>query len=276
MKIALVQQTAGPDLDDNLRRGREAFEAAARSGAGLVAFAELAFLPFLPQIPAARRPDFRRFAQTVPGPLTEEFSALARRHGVVAVLNLFERDGDRTYDASPVIDADGRWLGTTRMVHIMDGPGFHERGYYAPGDRSDFVFATSAGRVGVAICYDRHFPEYMRGLALQGAEIVVIPQAGLRDEWGEGLFEAEVRTAALQNGYFAALCNRVGQEEVLRFAGGSFVVDPSGAVLARAVGNGDELLLADCDPAKIPASHARRHFLPDRRPDVYRRLKIAD
>lgn len=276
MKIALIQQAAGYDLEDNIRRGRRAFEEAARAGAGVAAFAELAFLPFLPQIPADRRPDYRRFAQTIPGPLTEEFSALARRHGVVTVLNLFEREGDRTYDASPVIDADGRWLGTTRMVHIMDGPGFHERGYYAPGDRSDFVFSTAAGRIGVAICYDRHFPEYMRGLALGGAELVIIPQAGVRDEWGEGLFEAEVRIAALQNGYFAALCNRVGPEEVLRFAGGSFVVDPAGGVLARAAGDGDEILLADCDPGLAASSHARRHFLPDRRPGVYRGLKIAD
>jgi beta-ureidopropionase len=276
VKIALIQQAAGLDLDDNIRRGRRAFEEAARAGAEVAAFAELAFLPFLPQIPADRRPGVHRFAQTIPGPLTEEFAALSRRHGIVTVLNLFERDGDRTYDASPVLDADGRWLGTTRMVHIMDGPGFHERGYYAPGDRSDFVFPTQAGRIGVAICYDRHFPEYMRGLALQGAELVIIPQAGVKDEWGEGLFEAELRVAALQNGYFAALCNRVGPEEVLRFAGGSFVVDPGGNVLARAGGDGDEILLADCDPALASASHARRHFLPDRRPGVYRGLKIAD
>jgi len=276
VKIALVQQAAGLDLDDNVRRGREAFQAAAGAGAELVAFAELAFLPFLPQRPAESRPDLRRYAQTVPGPLTEEFSALAKRHGVAAVLNLFERDGDRTYDASPVIDVDGRWLGTTRMIHIMDGSGFHERGYYAPGDRSDFVFQTSVGRVGVAICYDRHYPEYMRGLALQGAEIVVIPQAGLKDEWGEGLFEAEVRTAALQNGYFAALCNRVGPEEILRFAGESFVVDPAGAVLARAAADRDDLVVAECDLSRIPECHARRHFLPDRRPPVYRSFKLVD
>jgi N-carbamoylputrescine amidase len=276
MKIALVQQHAGPDLDDNLRRGRAAFEEAARAGAGLVAFAELAFLPFLPQIPAAGRPDFRRLAQTIPGPLTEEFGALARRHGIVAVLNLFERDGERTYDSSPVLDADGRLLGTTRMVHIMDGPGFHERGYYAPCDKPRFVFDTAAGKIGVAICYDRHFPEYMRGLALLGAEIVVIPQAGVLNEWGEGLYEAEVRVSAFQNGYFAALCNRVGAEDVLHFAGESFVVGPSGEVLARAPADRDHLLFADCDPALIPACHAKRHFLPDRRPDLYRELKLTD
>jgi predicted amidohydrolase len=276
MKIALIQQHASADLDDNLRRGRAAFEEAARRGAELVAFAELAFLPFLPEIPAAERPAFRSFAQTIPGPLTEEFAALARRHGIVTVLNLFERDGDKTYDASPVLDADGRWLGTTRMVHIMDGPGFHERGYYAPCDRPPFVFPTRYGKVGVAICYDRHFPEYMRGLGLLGAEIVVIPQAGVANEWGEGLYEGEVRIAAFQNGYFAALCNRVGPEEELQFAGESFVVDPSGRVIGRAPGGRDEILCADCDLTAIASSQAKRHFYPDRRPDLYRMLKLTD
>ena len=93
----------------------------------------------------------------------------------------------------------------------MEGPGFHERGYYAPGPVRGFVFETQVGKIGVAICYDRHFPEYMRGLALQGAEIVVVPQAGILDEWGEGLYEGELRIASFQNGYFAALANRVGQ-----------------------------------------------------------------
>ncbi len=273
LKIALVQQGAGPDPAENRERGRAAFLEAARSGARLVAFAELAFTRFYPQVPAG--PESAELAEPVPGPTTELFCRLARETGVVAVLNLFERDGDRTFDSSPVIDADGRLLGVTRMVHIMEGPGFHERGYYTPGDRETFVFATAAGRIGVAICYDRHFPEYMRALRLQGAELVVIPQAGSVGEWPEGLFEAEVRTAAFQNGYHAALVNRVGREEVLEFAGGSFVVGPDGTVMARAPEGRDDILYADCDLGKNRGSHAARHFLGDRRPDVYRRLGLT-
>jgi len=276
MKIALVQQRATHDLEDNLRRGAAAFEEAADRGAKLIAFAELAFLPFLPQRPSSDRPDFGRFAQTIPGPLTEEFSALAARRGVVTVLNLLETDGARTFDSSPVLDADGRVLGTTRMVHIMDGPGFWERGYYAPGSNPRVVFDTAAGKVGVAICYDRHFPEYMRALALHGAELVVIPQAGVVDEWGPGVFEGEVRVASLQNGYFAALANRVGREEVLEFAGESFVTDPAGGVMARAPRGADHILYADCDFSHIARSPAKRHFLLDRRPSVYRALGLAD
>ncbi len=150
----------------------------------------------------------------------------------MVVASLFERDGDRCYDTSPVIDADGTLLGRTRMVHITEFAGFHEQGYYAPGDLGVPVYNTRAGRVGVAICYDRHFPEVMRGLALGGADLVIVPQAGTVGEWPEGLYEAEVRVAAFQNGYFVALCNRVGREESLDFAGESFVCGPDGVVLA--------------------------------------------
>ncbi len=273
LKLALIQQHASPDPEENRERGRRAFIKAARSGARLVAFAELAFTPFYPQIPA--RPEDLARAETVPGPTTDLFSRLAKEHAVVAVLNLFERSGDTTFDSSPVIDADGRLLGVTRMVHIMEGPGFHERGYYAPGDGERTVFATAAGRIGVAICYDRHFPEYMRGLRLLGAELVVIPQAGAVGEWTEGIFEAEVRVAAFQNGYYAALVNRVGIEDAIEFAGESFVTDPDGKVVARAPAGDDFILYADCDFAKNAASHARRHFLEDRRPEIYRKLGLA-
>lgn len=273
MKIALVQQHATGDPEENRARGRNAFLEAARAGAGLVAFAELAFSRFYPELPAT--PAGLLKAETIPGPTTDLFCGLARETGAVAVLNLFERAGDRTYDASPVIDADGRILGVTRMVHIMEGPGFHERGYYAPGDRENFVYATAAGKIGVAICYDRHFPEYMRGLRLEGAELVVVPQAGAVGEWTEGIFEAELQVAAFQNGYYAALVNRVGREEKLEFAGESFVADPDGRVVARAPRGRDLILYADCDFRKNSASHAHRHFLEDRRPSVYGKMGLT-
>lgn len=224
MRIALVQQHAGPDKAENLARGLAAFDAAADAGAQLVCYAELAFEPFHPQRPVEGDP--ARLAEPVPGPLTEAFQARARARGVVVVLNLYEREGSCTYDCSPVIDADGRLLGRTRMVHITDYPCFHEEGYYRPGDTGPLVYSTRAGRIGVAICYDRHFPEYMRALALGAAELVVVPQAGAIDEWPEGLFEAEMRVAAFQNGYYVALCNRVGREPCLTFAGESFVCPP--------------------------------------------------
>jgi predicted amidohydrolase len=273
MKIALIQQRASADVDTNLNRGVAAFREAAGEGAELIAYAELAFLPFLPEHPAT--PESLAKAEPIPGKTTDIFSKLARDHGVVTVLNLLERDGVRTYDSSPVIDVDGRILGVVRMAHIMDGPGFHEQGFYVPGDREQLVFETRAGRVGVAICYDRHFPEYMRALALQGAEIVIVPQAGAVGEWTEGIFEAELQIAAFQNGYFAGLVNRVGKEKINHFSGESYVVDPNGRVIARAPQDRDIVLYADCDFDLIAKSHARKRFLADRRVDFYRSLKIT-
>jgi len=267
MKIALVQQHATKDRDANLARGIRAFEEAAAAGARLVAYAEMAFDRFLPQ--HRRTPTTPDPSETIPGPTTDAFAALARKHGVVAILNLLERDGAKRYDASPLIDADGTILGVTRMLHIMQGTGFWERDYYDPGDRGAPVFATRVGKVGIAICYDRHYPEVMRALALGGAQLVVVPQAGAVDEWPEGLFEAEMRVASFQNGYFTALANRVGPEEVLTFAGESFVTDPGGQVIARAPRGKDFVLYAHLDFDRIERSHAKRHFLADRRPELY-------
>ena len=267
MRIALVQQPATADLADNLARGLAAFDRAADAGADLVAYAELAFHPFYPQRHAT--PDLLAHAEAIPGPTVEAFQARCADRGVVCILNLFERDGDATYDTSPVIDADGALLGRSRMLHITEYEAFHEQGYYAPGDTGLPVYDTVAGRIGVAICYDRHYPEVMRGLALAGAEVVVVPQAGAVGEWPDGLYEAEMQVAAFQNGYVTALANRVGQEERLTFAGESFVCGPDGRVVARAGAGTEEILLADVDLTALADSHARRLFLRHRRPELY-------
>ena len=267
MRIALVQQKATENLQANRRKGLKAVREAAENGADVVCFAELAFEPFYPQRHAT--PEALAKAEPIPGPTTGALSALAKEFGVVIVLNLFERAGKKTFDTSPVIDADGTLLGVTRMVHITDYEGFHEAGYYAPGDKGAPVYETSAGKIGVAICYDRHFPEYMRALTLAGAEVIVVPQAGTIGEWPDGLYEAEMRVTAFQHGVFTALCNRVGTEERLTFAGESFVCNPSGEVIARAGTGTEEILYADLDLSEVERSHAQRLFLRDRRPELY-------
>ena len=218
MKLALVQQEVSADKVANREAGLAAVRSAAAAGAEIVCFAELGFEPFYPQRYATAQT--LKLAETIPGETTRAFSSLAAELEVVIVLNLFEADGDRTYDTSPVIDADGGLLGSTRMLHITDYSGFHERGYYAPGDHGAPVYDTACARIGVAICYDRHYPEYMRALALGGADLVVIPQAGAVGEWPDGMFEAEMQVASFQNGYFTALCNRVGDDGSVVFAGG--------------------------------------------------------
>ena len=267
VKIGLIQQSASLDKQDNIQRGIEAARNAAADGAQIVCFAELAFERFYPQTPADD--NHAELAETIPGPITKQFCELAAELGIVIVLNLYERDGDKTYDSSPVIDADGSLLGVTRMIHITEYEYCYEQGYYAPGDRGIPVFETKFGKIGVAICYDRHYPEYMRALAVAGAELVVIPQAGSVGEWPEGLYEAELQVAAFQNGYFTALCNRVGKEENLEFAGESFVCDPSGSVISKAGQGTNETLHCEIDLSLIETSHAKRLFLRDRRPELY-------
>ncbi len=276
MRLALAQLRPRTDRSESLERALDAMRRAARGGAEVVVFPELAVDRFFPR---RRRPEGRapevapvagRLAEPIPGPTTDRVAALARELSLVTVFNLYERVADgRTFDSSPVIDADGALLGVTRMIHITDYEGFHERDYYHPGDRGAPVYATRACRLGVAICYDRHYPEYMRALGVAGAEVVAIPQAGTLGEWPEGLYEAEVRTAAFQNGYFAALANRVGVEGELTFAGESFVCDPQGVVLARGASLEEDLVVAELDLERVARSTARRLFWRDRRPELY-------
>jgi beta-ureidopropionase len=272
MRLALAQLAAGPDRQANLERCLAAMDQAKSHGADLIAFPEVILDRFFPQHAGNR--EALMLAEPVPGSSTGRLAERARDLGLTTVFNLYELDASgRRFDSSPVIDADGSLLGATRMFHVTDYEGFHEQSYYQPapppaGGRLP-VYATRAGRIGVAVCYDRHYPEVMRGLGMSGAELVVIPQAGTVGEWPEGLFEAEVRTAAFQNGYFAALVNRVGREDRLEFSGESFVVDPEGRVIARARSRQEDLLLADVDLARCADSTARRLFWRDRRPEIY-------
>lgn len=275
MRIALVQQAAGEDRAANLVRALDAMGSAKDLGADLVAFAELAIDRFFPQHEADR--SAAAVAEPIPGPVADRIAERTAELGLVTVFNMYEKTDDgRCYDSSPVFDADGSLLGVTRMVHITDYACFHEQAYYAAGDRGAPVYETAVGHVGVAICYDRHYPEYMRRLGEQGAQLVVIPQAGGVGEWPEGLYEAEVRVAAFQNGYYAALCNRVGEEDRLTFAGESFVADPEGRVIARGGTLVEEIIVSDLDLRACEASTARRLFWRDRRPDLYRDWAVAD
>jgi beta-ureidopropionase len=267
VKIALAQLSAGPDRSANLARALETMTAAKRAGAELIAFPEVILDRFFPQVPGDR--EALKLAEPIPGPTSDAVAAKARELGLVTVFNLYELSQGHRFDSSPVFDADGTLLGITRMVHITDYEGFHEQDYYHPGDKGVPVYETRVGRVGVAICYDRHYPEVMRALGVAGAELVVIPQAGTVGEWPEGLYEAEVRTAAFQNGYFAALSNRVGLEGKLHFSGESFVMDPEGRVVARGKSLEEDLVLADVDLSLCATSTARKLFWRHRRPELY-------
>ena len=273
MKIALVQHRVSDDFDATLEKGVRAVRAAAERGADLVVFPELSFTPFVPQVRLQERSASRAdLAEPIPGPTTEALGEAARECGVVVVSNLYERSGDRFFDTSPVLDADGTLLGVTRMIHITQYAHFWEQDYYDPGDTGAPVYDTAAGRIGVAICYDRHYPESLRTMALDGADLIVVPQAGVAGEWPDGMFEAELRVAAFQNGCYMALANRVGAESHLTFNGASFVSDPVGRILAQAPEDDDAIVTATLDLDACADAPARELFLRHRRPDQYARL----
>lgn len=204
--IALAQFAPTGDASRDLERGLQLMAEAADAGAALVAFPEISFRPFFPRHRAQLR--YFEWAEPIPGPTTDRVREAAARLGIVTIVNLFERAGrGRYYDASPVIDADGALLGVSRMAHVAEEPHFNEKFYYWPGDSGFRVYDTAAGRVGVAICYDRHFPELMRSLVMQGAELIVSPFVGLTTDPLD-LYRVEMQATSFQNQVYIACVNR--------------------------------------------------------------------
>ena len=275
--LGLVQMRCDAARDENLARAVRLVGEAARQGATLVVLPELFLGPYFCQ-----RPDDRTafdLAEPVPGSTTEILARAAKENRVVLVGgSVFERATDgRFFNTTPVFDENGTLLGTYRKTHIPEDLLYHEQHYFSPGDTGVRVFDTSAGRVAPLICYDQWYPEAARLATLQGAEILVYPTAiGLIDEaveqnitgdWEQMWRSAQVGHAAVNNVFVAAI-NRAGREGAITFWGGSFVADPSGAVLKKA-GADEEIVLADCDLARVGALQKAWRFLDNRRPDAY-------
>jgi N-carbamoylputrescine amidase len=269
LRIALAQVAVGPQREENVQRALRMMADAAQAGAQLIVFPEMSVDPFFPQYRAEKR--FFDWGVPVPGPLTDRFQERATRLGLATVINLFEGAAPGCYyDCSPVFGAEGAYLGKQRMTHILEGPGYNERYYYWPGDSGYPVFDVGPVRIGVAICYDRHFPEGMRALALGGAEVIVVPTAtaSLEAQF-RAVWEVEMQAAAVANGLFVAVANRAGVDDTLTFFGSSFVADPYGRVLARAPEDDVALLLVDLDLGLVEEARRDMMFLRDRRPDTY-------
>jgi beta-ureidopropionase len=269
LRIALAQVAVGASREDNVQEALHLMADAAQGGAQLIVFPEMSVDPFFPQYRADRR--FFDWGTPVPGPLTDRFGEQAATLGLATVVNIFERAGPgRYFDCSPVFDMDGNYLGKQRMTHILEGPGYNERYYYWQGDSGYPVFDIGPARIGVAICYDRHFPEGMRALALGGAEVIVVPTATAKLEAQfRAVWEVEMQAAAVANGLFVAVANRTGVDDTLTFFGGSFAVDPYGQVLARAPEDEVALLLVDLDLDLVEQARRDMPFLRDRRPETY-------
>ncbi|MFQ5627773.1 MAG: nitrilase-related carbon-nitrogen hydrolase [bacterium] len=268
IKIALAQFAATEDLEANLVKGESMAGEAARAGASFCGFTELAFRRFFPQ----HRADAQYFewAETLDGPTVTRFLSIAKEAGIDCAANFFERaGGGRFYDTTVICRSNGQVLGPVRMMHTAEEPGYNEKYYYWAGDTPPLVFDLGYAKIGVAICYDRHFPEYTRALVLQGADIIFSPFAGLVEDPLD-MYEIEMQGLAFQSQVFVACVNRVGQEEISTFAGSSFVVAPDGHVLRRAPRDKEHLLVADLDISEIEKCRIKRPFLRDRRSRFYR------
>ncbi len=218
-------------------------------------------------------------AEPIPGPTTHLMQEYAEKHDMVIVVPLYEKaDAGVYYNSAAVIDADGSYLGKYRKKHIPHTSGFWEKYFFKPGNLGYPVFDTKYGKVGVYICYDRHFPEGARILGLNGAQIVFNPSATVKG-LSEYLWKLEQPAHAVANGYFMAAINRVGVEqpwEIGEFYGNSYICDPKGEFLAEGSQTEDELVVADCDFEEIEETRRIWQFYRDRRPETYEALVDID
>jgi N-carbamoylputrescine amidase len=227
-----------------------------------------------PYFPAGQDSRWYDTAEPVPdGRTIRTMQALAKKHRMVMVVPVYEAEQiGLYYNTAAVLDADGSYLGKYRKTHLPQvHPGFWEKFYFRPGNLGYPVFATAYGKVGVYICYDRHFPEGARLLGLSGAEIVFNPSATVAG-LSEYLWQLEQPAHAVANGYFIAAINRVGIEKpwaIGEFYGNSYFCDPRGQLVAQAGRDQDELLVADLDFDQIREVRHTWQFYRDRRPELY-------
>jgi N-carbamoylputrescine amidase len=261
VRIGLVQQRVGGDPASNLEAAVAGIREAAAKGAQLVCLQELFNWYYFCQ---REDHEFFKLAEAVPGPSTERLGALARELGVVIIASLFEKRAEGLYhNTAAILDADGRYLGKYRKMHIPDDPQYYEKFYFTPGDMGFRTWQTAVGKIGVLICWDQWYPEAARLTAMSGAEILFYPTAigwlpAEKARYGEGQQSA---WQTMQRSH------AIGHQGI-EFWGGSFVADPHGQVIALA-GQEDTVLTADCDLAKVDLARTHWPFLRDRRIDAY-------
>lgn len=256
MRLAMAQMRMAGTIQENMWQTISCMERAKKEGADLIFFPELQLSPFFPQY---EKRDASAWLLEEDGP---ELTGIRRACGGLEMsvcLNVYLLQDGQRYDASIMIDGTGTVLGISKMVHITQAEHFYERDYYTPSDEGFRVYEMPFGKIGVVICFDRHIPGSIRSCARQGAEVVIIPTANLIDEPLE-LFEWEVRVQAFQNTVFTAMCNRVGQEGDVTFAGGSLAAAPDGSLLCRA-GAEETLLTVDLPLESVARVRAGRPWL---------------
>jgi len=274
VKIALIQTSCGENPELNLENTLNKIETSAANGAQIIALQELFTTTYFCR---EMKPDFFKWAEPVPGPVTARLCEIAGRLNVVILAPLFEREAPGLYfNSLAVIDADGSLMGVFRKMHIPDDPGFYEKYYFTPGDKGYQVYNTAYGKIGTLICWDQWFPEAARITAMMGAELLVYPTAiatlpeedNTDRELFLGAWQTIQRSHAISNGCYVASINRVGNEGGSKFWGNSFVSGPFGEILAEA-GEKEEILFADLDFSKIEKQRQLWPFFRDRRIESY-------
>ncbi len=281
--LGLVQTACSARPADNFKTTLAGVERAAKAGAQIVSTQELFRSQYFCQ--AEDHENFK-LAEAIPGPSTDAFCKLAKKHKVVIIASLFEKRAAGLYhNTAAIIDGDGSLLGIYRKMHIPEDPLFHEKFYFTPGDLGFKAWQTRYAKIGVLICWDQWYPEAARLTAMQGAEILFYPTAigwhpQEKQEYGvnqHGAWETIQRAHAVANGCFVAVTNRIGLEQPyggngIEFWGQSFVAGTSGQILAKASVDREENLLVPIDLAKVDVTRTHWPFLRDRRIDAYGNL----
>ncbi|HWY30987.1 MAG TPA: carbon-nitrogen hydrolase [Candidatus Acidoferrum sp.] len=282
IKIGLLQTAVLPSPDANLKKTVALIERAAKKGAQIICTQELYRSQYFCQ--SEDHANFKQ-AEKIPGPSTDAFQKLAKKHKVVIIASLFERRASGVYhNTAAIIDADGSLLGIYRKMHIPDDPLYYEKFYFTPGDLGFKAWQTRYGKIGVLICWDQWYPEAARLTAMQGAEILFYPTAigwhpSEKKKYGikqHGAWETIQRAHGVANGCFVAVTNRVGHEVLkgvggdgIEFWGQSFIAGTSGEIIAKAASDKEEILIAPVDLAHVDVTRTHWPFLRDRRIDAY-------
>jgi N-carbamoylputrescine amidase len=281
--VAATQMACGWDRDANVARAEGLIREAAARGANIVLIQELFETPYFCK---DHQPRHFELARPLEGhPAVEHFRGLARELEVVLPVSVFERAGNSFFNSLAVVDADGSVLGVYRKSHIPEGPGYHEKFYFSPGDTGFKVFDSSFGRLGVAICWDQWFPEAARTMALLGAEILLYPTAIGSEPQDAGLdssghWQRTMQGHAAANIVPLVASNRIGTEQgekyTMTFYGSSFIASPTGEKLAEADRASETVLTARFDLDEIRRYREAWGVFRDRRPDLYRPLYSFD
>ncbi len=265
MKIALCQMKNEGTLRENLQKSIRAMEEAVAQKADLILFPEVQLTEFFPQYPGQ---DVKQYRVELDSEIVKEFCRASKEYHIMAVPNIFLYENGKTYDASLLIQKDGSIAGVQKMVHVAQAEQFYEQDYYTPSDDGFHVFDTEFGKIGLVICFDRHYPESIRTESLMGADLILIPTVNTKSEPSE-MFAWELRVQAFHNSVAVAMCNRVGKEGDMDFSGESIVVDANGDVLDMA-DDTEQILYAEIDLAKSCEIRNRRPYTTLRKTEWYK------